>query len=63
MSLWSMLSSIVLISMSFLVRYMRPFCVASGPLLSGLESEGADNVAATRAAIAVLSSGDLLPES
>ena len=58
-SLWSMLRSILLISISFLVRCIRPFWRASNPsLVPEEESDGADMVAATSAAMAASSSGD-----
>jgi hypothetical protein len=59
-SLWSMLRSIVRISMSFLVRCISPFCRSSRVLESSdfaLESDGEDIVAATRAAMAAASFG------
>lgn len=52
-----MLNNILLISMSFLVRCINPFCLASSEM-SFFESEGEDMVAATSAAIAASSFGE-----
>ena len=61
-SLWSMLSSILRISINFLVRCMSPFCCESISWLLELSdlafgSDGDDMVAATRAAIVAFSVG------
>lgn len=67
-SLWSILRSMLRISMSFRVRCMRPFWRPSDPFpfesSVAFESDGEDIVAATKAAIAASSLGDrfLLPD-